>query len=97
MWRNRHRRFSASDSSRVLFDVNTTSGGRVAAIVPSSGIDTCHSDNTSRSKASVSTSTRSTSSISRTTGSGERIAASSGRGSRKSSVKMSCSTLCQSR
>ncbi len=68
MWRNRHRRFKASDSSRVLFEVRTTSGVDVASTVPSSGIETWKSDRISSSSASVSISTRSTSSIKSTTG-----------------------------
>ena len=72
--------------------MRNTSGMRVAVTVPSSGIDTCQSDSTSSSRASVSTSTRSTSSMSSTTGSSARMASSRGRASRNSSVKMSPST-----
>ena len=92
MCRYRQRRFSASDSSRVLFEVRKTIGSWVARTVPSSGIDTWYSERISSSRASVSSSTRSTSSTSRTTGSSARIASSSGRVSRKSSEKMSSSS-----
>jgi len=40
MCRKRQRRLSASDSSRVLFEVRNTIGICFAVIVPSSGIDT---------------------------------------------------------
>ena len=87
---------SASDSSRVLFDVRITIGRCDApTIVPSSGIDTWKSDSTSSSSASVSISTRSTSSMRSTTGSSERIASSNGRVRRNGSLKMSDSTSAQ--
>ena len=89
MWRNRQRRRSASDSSRLAFEVRTTNGRRVAVIVPSSGTVTWKSLSTSRSRPSTSTSALSVSSISSTFGSSPRIAVSSGRGSRNSSLKMS--------
>src|SRR5688500_10900758 len=57
MCRYRQRRLSASDSSRVLFDVSTTYGRVTAATVPSSGIVTWKSDRTSSSRASNSQST----------------------------------------
>ena len=68
---------------------------RVAATVPSSGIDTWYSERTSSKSASVSSSTRSTSSISSTTGSSARMASRSGRVSRNSSEKMSSSSSSQ--
>ena len=68
MWRKRQRRLSASDNSRVLFEVSTTLGRVAAVMVPNSGIETWKSDSTSSNSASVSTSTRSTSSINSTTG-----------------------------
>ena len=82
----RQRRFSASCSSRVRFDVITTSGRRVGRrSVPSSGIDTWKSDRNSSRNASNSSSARSISSIRSTTGSLAWSASSSGRRSRKRS------------
>ena len=72
--------------------MRNTNGIRLAATVPNSGMETCQSDSTSSSNASVSTSTRSTSSMRSTTGSSARMASSRGRASRKSSEKMSPST-----
>ena len=40
MCKNKQRRFSASDNSRVLLDVKNTIGICLAVIVPSSGIET---------------------------------------------------------
>ena len=63
------RRFSASCSSRVRFEVRITAGLRRARIVPSSGIVIWKSESTSSRNASNSSSARSISSISSTTGS----------------------------
>ena len=80
MCRNRHRRLSASDSSRVALEVSRTNGLRSAVMVPSSGTVTAKSDSTSSSRPSISMSALSVSSISSTVGSVRRIAVSSGRG-----------------
>ena len=69
MCRNRHRRLSASDNSRVALEVNSTNGARSAVMVPSSGTVTAKSDSTSSSRPSISMSALSVSSISRTVGS----------------------------
>ena len=58
---------SASCSSRVRLEVKNTSGGRAAAIVPSSGMVTWKSESSSSRNASNSSSARSISSISTTT------------------------------
>ena len=87
--RNRQRRLSASDSSRVEFEVSSANGRRVAVIVPSSGTVTWKSLSTSSSRPSTSTSALSISSTSSTVGSVRRIAVSSGRGSRNSSENTS--------
>ncbi len=96
MCRNRQRRLSASDSSRVALDVSTTSGLRSATIVPSSGTVTAKSVSTSSSRPSISMSALSVSSISSTVGSVRRIAVSSGRESRNSSEKTSIFVWSQS-
>ena len=96
MCRNRQRRLSASDSSRVALEVSTTNGGRSAVMVPSSGTVTAKSDSTSSSRPSISMSALSVSSISSTVGSVRRIAVSSGRDSRNSSVKTSVLVWSQS-
>ena len=96
MCRNRHRRLSASDSSRVALEVSSTNGVRSAVIVPSSGTVTAKSDSTSSSRPSISMSALSVSSISRTVGSVRRIAVSSGRVSRNSSLNTSVFVWSQS-
>ena len=70
MCRNRQRRLSASDSSRVALEVSTTNGVRSAVMVPSSGTVTAKSDSTSSSRPSISMSALSVSSISSTVGLG---------------------------
>ena len=70
MCRNRQRRLSASDSSRVALEVSTTNGGRSAVMVPSSGTVTWKSDSTSSSRPSISMSALSVSSMSSTVGFG---------------------------
>ena len=62
----RQRRFSASCSSRVRFDVTMTAGGVSAATRPTSGIVTANSDRISSRNASNSSSARSSSSTSST-------------------------------
>src|SRR5207247_1112849 len=90
--RLRPRRRSASDSSRVRFEVRMTCGGCVALMVPISGIVTCQSEKTSSMNASNSSSARSVSST-RSTGAWDSCvsACSSGRRKRKGSEKISCS------
>jgi len=80
---------SASDSSRVEFEVSTANGRRAAVIVPISGTVTWKSESTSRSRPSTSTSALSISSTSSTVGSVRRIAVRRGRGSRNSSLNTS--------
>ena len=80
----RQRRFNASCSSRVRFDVTTTAGGSPAAIIPSSGTVTLKSESTSSKNASNSSSARSSSSISSTAPGPARNARNSGRSSRNS-------------
>ena len=89
MCRNRQRRLSASESSRVALEVNTTSGARSALMVPNSGTVTAKSESTSSSRPSISISALSVSSISSTVGSVRRMAVSSGLLSRNSSPKTS--------
>src|ERR1700735_703186 len=84
----RQRRRSASESSRVPFEVRITCGMVVAVMVPSSGIETWKSDRSSSRNASNSSSARSISSISSTGGLSRRIAASNGRSSRYFSEKI---------
>ena len=62
-------------------------------MVPTSGIEICHSESSSSSTASSASSARSTSSMSSTTGSSEVIASSSGRGARNRSEKKMLSCL----
>ena len=85
------RRFNASCSSRVRFEVRITAGLRRARIVPSSGIVIWKSDRISSKKASNSSSARSISSMSRTTGSSVSIASRSGRRMRNSGPNSSSS------
>ena len=85
------RRFSASCSSRVRFDVRITAGRRRAEIVPSSGIVIWKSERTSSRNASNSSSARSISSIRSTTCSSVSIASSSGRRIRYSGPNSSSS------
>ena len=86
---------SASVSSRVLFEVSSTSGIVCASMRPISGIEIWKSESSSSSIASNSWSVLSISSISRTTGSALAIAVISGRSSRNSGPKMSSWTSCQ--
>ena len=96
MYRCRQRRFRASESSRVLFEVRNTSGGCAAAFtVPISGILTWKSDSISSSSDSNSWSALSISSISRIQPSSSLRALSSGRGSRKSSEKKMSPNSCR--
>ena len=93
MYRCRQRRLSASDISRALFEVSTTSGICLALNVPISGTVTWKSESSSSRKASNSASALSISSISSTTGFSDVIALSSGRGSTKRSEKKTSSSL----
>ena len=83
---------SASDISRALLLVRTTSGTCRALMVPSSGTLTWKSDSTSRRKASNSVSDLSISSMSSTQGFSELIARSRGRGRMKRSLKKTSSS-----
>ena len=79
MCRNRQRRLSASDSSRVALEVSTTNGARVGGDRAQLGDRHRKSDSTSSSSPSISMSALSVSSISSTVGSVRRMAVSSGR------------------
>ena len=81
---------SASCTSRVRFEVSTTTGGVAALIVPSSGMLTWFVERTSSRNASNSSSARSTSST-RSTAGLSRSARSTGRASRKRSSNSDCS------
>ena len=89
----RQRRRSASCSSRLRFEVSTTTGGVRAVKVPSSGIVMPASPRNSNSSASNSSSARSISSISSTGGTGPRwrTACRIGRSWRNSAVNRSAS------
>ena len=93
MWRNRQRRLSASESSRVLFDVNTTSGRVDAVMVPELGdrhlerVEDLQQQRLGLDLDPVDLVDRATPRALR-----DVIASSSGRVSRKSSVKMSPSS-----